>query len=583
MKIIIQIIIISGLFLTGAKLDARLFFIGSNPSLSKIAFPQDILLIKRSSISYTLGYQFLPYWGDVDNAVNKPNSSYASISEEITFPVELEDVHMSTFKKSGRVKMFRHSIKYNRIWTNRLSTMFTLTYKHMDMKSDASGTLPATDNEPDLEYVGFDYKSLRKSWLFYFESILSYKAGTVPLGLKLGFGYEEDNKPVSKFKSIAHGRYMESKRLLWGWSTVGCNHIFGYRHLRGDAWFKNSYTAGPTYQLDIQAGATFKRAKVGARYRLRIGKKDNYKWFPLFDYGDEALPEEQYVENFMGDYVKHKWSNESYEHIGRIYVNALLKKAKMGNINLLVFFAVDHFESKNVISEDSDFTNSSKEGFVNLVGELNPNVNIFLGRGVVIDAGMLCEFSWTGFKNMQDRWAGSIGARKETYSNSYVHIGDEPSWESFSHATEYFFDLGFEINIQAPLFKNKDHLLAVTLVFFNNNKFTFIDKRYGVNEEIFYDIKFVSNAQRKIEKEEIWLNTSITLFYKYKHFFLSFTYIEPIIYSLKQKEYIVGPMHCRLYTREKRMQTSIFESGNISPNPTMTGSEMLMISAGYQF
>ncbi len=573
------------IFFSLAPVQARLFFVGSNPYLSKTAFPQDISLIRSSFIAYTFGWQPLPFWGDIDDPVNKPDSSYASVKEEIEVTSIDGEPYRAKFSKDGRVHIFRHDITYHQKWNDRWSSMFSIIYKDMNMTSRAEGTLPAkTDDEQDFyEYILFENDITRNQDMMYGEIITSCRAGTVPLGLKLGFGYEKSAKPKSELRALAHGVYLESKRLLWGWSTAGCNHIFGYKHTTADAWFKNDYSTVSLYQVDVQLGMTFDRARVGARYRLRIGEKADHRWFPLLDFGDDPHPRDQFIENFAGGYVKQNWAHKSYQHIGRIYTNATWYRNDMVNCNLLVFFGVDSYTDTSVHSLDMEYSNNITESSLNVIGELNPNFNIFLNRGIVIDLGLLLEYSWTGYKNTMERWNSAYGGSRETYWDTTVYIGDEPVWEKFSHGEEHFFDAGWEVNARFPLFRNENHLVAFTTMLFQNNKFTFITKNYGKNYDIGHITEFYSDFKRKIERTEIWFNTSFSLFYKYRSFFIRLTYVEPIVYKLWETTRVVAPYHFTMYRHSRKMQTSVFDGGTISLAPAGGESEKLMIMVGYEF
>jgi len=151
----------------------------------------------------------------------------------------------------------------------------------------------------------------------------------------------------------------------------------------------------------------------------------------------------------------------------------------MANINSLFFFAFDLFRESDVLADNNSTIRNIWDTSRNFIAEINPNVNIFLGKRVIIDFGVLVEYSWTEFKNTYNRWVSSTGGYRKAYRSSSVRIGDEPSWERFSHAREQFFDTGWELNLQFPFFKAGNHLLAGGVVLFQNFKYTWTKKYFG--------------------------------------------------------------------------------------------------------
>ncbi|MCP4136958.1 MAG: hypothetical protein GY754_38680 [bacterium] len=569
-KRVLFIFIILTLF-TCLHAEARLFFIGSNPYLSKIAFPQDTLLIPSGFISYSLEYQSMPWWGDVDEPAKKPNNNYTSSSDSFTFANNSTDTQQSTFNKDGAVSVFKHTVDYLRYWSNGFNSMFSLNLKTMSMNSTASGNLRVTnDAGASLGYTSFDYELSNFSYMLYFESITSYKFGSVPVGLKLGFGREQFGDPESLLTANNYTvGALTSSRILWGWSTSGCKKIFGHSHINGDAWTQSDYSTGGVYQFDTQIGTTFELVKIGARYRYKTGVLDYYVW-------------DTPASHLSGEYVRQKWSKELTEHIGRVYGNVNFYKNRKLKLNTLFFFGIDDSTQGNVYSQDNSIDSGVKESFTNFIVEANPNVNINFGKMFYIDIAVLLEFSWTNFENTYEQWISSVGGRKEVYwktSGSFT-TGEEQSWNEFSYANEHFYDGGWEVDLSIPLYGDTRHKLVFGAMIFHNNKFTFVTKYYG--EPNTTDGSFTVTNKRYDEKIEMWVNSAVSLFYKYDEMFFRVTYIMPMVYNVTFSTKLVDSSETTLYESEKSMQTAVQESVAIS-HPTVQSSARLSFMVGYEF
>ncbi len=578
-KQIVGVMVLLFILLNVHRVDARLFFIGHNPHLSKIAFPQDIGLINYSFLMYAIGYEPLPFWGDVDNSVNKPNDDYTAT--EISISKSDAESGVQQFKTEGASYLFKHSLSYHISWSKKLKTMFSLYYNHIHMQSSASGNLPATNEDGSTGRLNFDYELSKLEWLTYLETIFAYRLGTIPVGLKIGIGYEGKEKPQSSLEATAQGTSLKSDRILWGWSTKGCNHIFGYKSVHGDAWYKNSYYTKALYQFDLQLGFTLPKLKFGSRYRYRKGLQHNYRWQASEDFGDDATYQQHFIENFSGSYEQSKWSDQNVEQVGRAYVNYTFFKNKIVKFNTLLFFAVDDYENVEVHKHDASIANDVKQSFTNYIIEFNPNMNLSFGRGIKIDMGILLEYAWTNFKNTYSRWNSYRGGEETTYWNSNVRVGDEPTWERFSFADEKFFDFGWETNVTTPVFKIGKHICALTTMLFANYKFTYMTKYYGENVDSGSSYSFDVNATRENYKREIWFNAAVSIFYKHNKLMVILTYVKPLVYALTKETRVRDKSGKSLYYKSVTMQTAVMDGGSVSKQMDVFGGNKITLRVGY--
>ena len=88
-KILAVLILLLSLWVS--EIDARVFLVGSNPSLTILAFPQDLLKFDSDNVFYSLSYERKPWWSDVDDppnkpvneSANRPNNTYLATGESV--------------------------------------------------------------------------------------------------------------------------------------------------------------------------------------------------------------------------------------------------------------------------------------------------------------------------------------------------------------------------------------------------------------------------------------------------------------------------------------------------------------------
>jgi hypothetical protein len=178
---------------------------------------------------------------------------------------------------------------------------------------------------------------------------------------------------------------------------------------------------------------------------------------------------------------------------------------------------------------------------------------------IKIDTAILFEYNYTKYENTYDWWNSQMGAVKTTYWNTSVYVGEEYYWENFSYAEENFWDLGWEIDASLPIYGSKDEVLSLLTMIMLNSKFTSMTKYYGINENTDNDVIFTVMNNRINKRREIWLNTTLSLFYKKGRIHYRFDFIEPLIYSKYTKTTVTDTTGKELYTNEKANQLAIQE------------------------
>ncbi len=562
---------------------SRLFFVGSNPYFSVMAFPQDVGFFKRDYVSYTMAYQSMPWWGDVDEPSNKPDDSYASSEEHITFAQYTNDTQSPTFNRSGYATVIKNTVRFVKNLKSGFNFMVDLIYKSRSLESSADGNMRVVKDDESISYIPFSYSSSSFGYDVHLISTFGYRIKGIPVGLKLGIGRQTFGEPSSHLSATVDGINVDSDRILWGWSTTGCNHIFGYHHTTADAWFLNDYSVGSVYQYDFQIGATLSAVKLGGRVRIKSGKLDSYVWHSVTNAGDSTNISLILKANFEGDYEKRKWAKDIYESEYRLYGNIRFVKTKYIGLNLLIFLGRSSYTAENVNSDNPDLSANQKEKLVNYTVEANPNVSINLGRGVIFESAVLLEFSKTKYENTYERWNPYIGGSKEVYWDTGPYIGDEVAWENFGYADEYFFDIGLDMSILIPVLKIRKHRLVAFVTLFHNHKHTRTTKYFGDNEVTETDIVYNVDYTRENKRFETWINSSLMLSYYYGEWFFRIMYVEPLVYQMDFSTEVLDSSGETLYYRERSMQTAVQETAKVSvhPDPSVMGGGMLLISVGH--
>ena len=125
----LRLLAIPTLFFFIGIVDARVFFTGSNPALSSIALPQDILLIPGGDkISSYTSWEGFPWWGDIDEPENRPYKKYTLTGEKTA-----ESEHYTSINKYDQ----RFSLSHRR--SERFRTSYQMSYEAQHLAANAKG------------------------------------------------------------------------------------------------------------------------------------------------------------------------------------------------------------------------------------------------------------------------------------------------------------------------------------------------------------------------------------------------------------------------------------------------------------
>jgi hypothetical protein len=496
--------------------QARLYFVGSNPIFSIIAYPQDLGLpyYNRRLAAYTVSYQNLPWWGNVGNPLLKPNDTYTSTEQDLTFDQE------SWFEQNGYRQIFDQKLEYWQPWTSDLRSLFSFHYTSQTLQNTAAGNLEYTD--PVTGYVPFSYSMLDTFSSYGLQAITSAVLFGYPVGAKLNYDADNTASVTSRLTATVDGRDITSGRFLWGWSTSPCNHIFDKHGINGDAWFLDSYALGPTTKFDAQIGLTLPNVKLGDHLRYTTSTLDQYSWTPV------DSPANTIEANFLGQYTRSNWLLASSLLTERLYANVTWHRQKEYALNTYFFLALDAMNVKNVLRSDRAVDSGSLGSVLSGAIEANPNINIYLTKDIIIDAAILAEACFTRYENTYSRWNATLGGSQKRFYDTGVYVGNEYAWENYSYADESFFDFGFETDIILPVFKTADSELTLFPDLMINSKFTYLTKSFGQND----DGGFAVQNRRQNFKREIWFNSSLSVLYRINRVNFRLDIIQPLLYAL---------------------------------------------------
>ncbi len=534
---------------------ARIFFVGSLPYLSITTFPQDVNKLKYNSVSLEFSYVVEPWWGDVDEPLNRPNASYSTTEENIVFGYNETTGEFYYFKKYG----YSYDSKWSLKWLGKLfggRNLFSVDLGYTKFIATSEGHVYGEDIETeDYSEVKYSYDLENEMTFFKVMAIHGRYLFGYPFGFKASFQVEDWGYPYSMLTGERDGVKFSSNRMLWGWSTSGCNHIFGLKHADADAWYQDYFSIGPVYRFDLQAGFTTERFRSGARYRKIWGLQKQYYWQPSDPNATDVL-----VSHFAGKYVENDWSRFLNEDIVRVYTNYNYGRNRFFKKNLLLIFIGDFKRNDGVYAENTALVNTVREAQNSYIVEVNPNYNFRIGP-LLMDLGILIEGAHVSYGNTYLSWNPVVGGLQRVYWNTKPHFGDEVFWESFSYANENFIDLGIDTVMAFPLFgvpkfagvsssgilsklsslipsmagrfRNSSLFLMVNLMV--NYKMTFQNKYYGENEVVDNEYRFVEHYVRKNFKREIWMNTFVSLVFTRKRWIFRFDFVEPLVYTIRQK------------------------------------------------
>lgn len=533
------------LLLVTGTLSARIFLVGSNPYLTIFAFPQDVFLTPGDyAYAYTV-YQSLPWWGDINNPENRPNADYLTVEGSIQ-----GNENGDSFEHKSSANEIVQRLGFARSLDERMKMRIDLDYTLKPMRSRASGTLYGRQNiETRLDY---EQKTTIHKW--YLKSLLGVRYGTIPLGMRIGFGVEHTAEPELDFTVTRHGTTHSIDRKLWAWSELQGQDIFGLDHPAGYAQYQNSYAFGPLYRFDAQVSATFPRLKIGTRFRYNFGSLEQWRWV-----SDTSVSEPDSIikSNFSGRYIEtvaKKISNRTV----RLYGNYTWIEREKFRFNTLALTRYTYVDSIGVLMRNDDAETGKKERSRTFVIQVNPNVSIYPWDLPMcyIDAAILCNYQHMSY-DFLDEHPVSGGGRLEGYANTRVHVGKDYPWHNFSYGKENFFELALDLNPVLPLYGNKKVAVAAGINMLLWTRFMWFNKYYGRTQNGEFNLE---NIRRNFDRET-WLHSALNLTVRVQPYTFRVEIGQPLIYSLLPRTRVYDADGETLLYEHRRESMWLSESG----------------------
>ncbi|URA10510.1 hypothetical protein [Thermospira aquatica] len=528
-----------------------MFFVGSHPALSIVAFPQDLTQWEKPFFAVGISYQSLPWWGDMDNPTNRPNEGYTSTEENIYFPPQ-EGEEQSYFQTYGTTHLVGVTVQSFSRPEKNLFLWGKLSYLPRFMVLSAEGNLRGETNT-EVHFIPFSYSASHLFNALSLEGIVASIYQGIPLGLKMGFSYENTGKIEHSFNATVNGTHISSERLLWGWTTVGCNHIFGYPHINGDAWFQNSYLTGPVWQWDIQAGISIPQIRFGNRFRLLGSLQQETTW--QMDTNATTLLET----NFSGNYTPSLYLYKTDGWLNRTYANVTWKDGGIWKLNTLFFLGLDSSLTIRVLSNDLASEGWGKTKNSGILIEVNPNVSIKPSKQMLMDLALLISGEWHRTEKRGSYYNPLMGTSRESWQNSTPVIGPEYSWEGFSYVDTTAFHLGVDMIFYLPLYGNKDRQIGLVLNVFENTQFSWLSKYYGTNRFTQQETSFDIVAIRSTFRREAWLHTMVGIQYRQPPYQVRCEFLSPLLYSLAASQKLQTAAGEKLYEAKKSQNWAVQE------------------------
>jgi hypothetical protein len=532
---------------------ARVFFSGSNPSMTVFAFPQDLWLMPPDYAFFQTTYQVQPWWGDIDQPDLRPSPTYLLTGEKIGV------------KGSGTY--FEHNANlYN--WKNiagvcnqlspTLKMRFDLEYTYMPMRAEAHGEAGA---------LTFDYKEGHSIQDIYLTTYAATFWRSIPLGFKLGFGRQAGTAPDLEWNINNSGTVSQAQRLMWAWSTLQGGGVLNVEHAHARG--QDNYTVGSQYHFDLQGAATLPRLKFGARLRYSMGKLDVYEW------------------NGPGDAIAGAYTNNLAKAISertvRAYGNYTWLEGAGYKFNTLALSRFTMNDSDAVSPMNSGISMGRKDHARTFVFQVNPNINLYPWKykNTFIDLALLCNYSYTRYSHMQPYWVDG-GGQKDGYVGSTVRLGEDYAWDDFSYARQHFFEIAFDANPCFPIYGDANQSLAANLSLLLWTRFKFTDKYYGQRVDPTSDVIFNVNNIRRNYDHEVWLNSVVNLIYRRASTMYRITVGQPLIYSLRPESRVYDAggqillsemVHENMWVSQAGMSLGFFISTPIKNVPLLRGTK----------
>ncbi|MCX7725762.1 MAG: hypothetical protein N2053_02810 [Chitinispirillaceae bacterium] len=511
---------------------------GSNPYFSTELFPQDLLLRSGSYLFYSPVYQNSPWWGDIDEPKNKPNSNndYTITGVEV-----VRDG--GSFKHSAAIHSITNNIGYAYSLKENFMLSGDIDYNFDIMGNNAEGNFTAyTEYYPEGATLPFSYSLTHLKNRLTGCGIAAFTIKDIPVGIKFKAGFDntlmlKKDLSFSKLAKNGDGSFTDSlivyrfkdddAKAMWGWSEAGCNHVFGLRGTQGDTWLQNEYSLGPIYNINLIGGITLNKIKGGIYFRNNWGHLKQYRWKS----SDVIVANDTVVSrNFIGRYVVDDMAKIKRTTETKVFGNLKWKEERFFSLN--TFASLEYIDSTegSALSSNLQAESSSKEKIRRVSLEFDPNL-LVTPREIMdyVNAALIIRYQYSRYSNTSNMWVG--GGTIRTYWNTSTPSGWEDVWESFSYANENSLDIGADFAAMFPLLKGINNL-SLHLRFFGDVRFTLQKKYYGENSNTNNIVNFIVENTRKNYWREIMFNTNIMLQYRRGPYMLQFYIIEPLLYSV---------------------------------------------------
>ena len=455
--------------------QSRVFFTGSNPVLSSIALPQDLLLIPGGDrISSFTAWQSFPWWGDIDQPEERPYKQYVLTGERTP-----ESEHYTSINE------FEERVSVSKWHREKLRTMYHLKYSAQHLSAKATGF----DESGAPTYTYSEKNAIRE---VNFKAMLATSFRSTPVGFSLGLGGVSTSSPKLDHRNYASdGSSTSSNRLQWGWPAGG-----------GEPYDQDEFAIGSLFKGDAQLAATLGNHKIGSHLRLYAGTLDDHIWDEDDqDYRIELKKIHNYTIRLYGLY---NWFR--------------MEKFRFNTTVLTRYTFVD---SVNV-QRDNPRSEIATEKAKTFVLQINPNVNIFPWKFPMtyIDAALLCNYQYTRYDyvmpNNDYHWS-SIGWEME-----------EMSWEQCSYFNENFFELALDVFASIPVFGMPGRSAGIVVSTLVWRRYKWKNKYFGAMDDGEFRI---DDVRRSLDKET-WLNLVLGLVYRQGRFMYRLEIGQPLIYSL---------------------------------------------------
>jgi hypothetical protein len=533
--------------------DARVFFAGSNPSMTVFAFPQDIWLMPADYFFFMTTWQKQPWWGDIDQPDLRPSPTYLLTGEKIGVKGS-----GSYFKHDANLYNWKNIVGLCREMSPTLKLRFDLDYTFMPMRAKAQG---------EAGSLAYDYKEGHSIQDVYLTSYLATFWRSIPVGFKFGMGRQASTEPDVDWTINNNGTTSQAQRIMWAWSTLQGSDVLGVDH--GNARTQDEYTAGSQYHFDLQGAATLPMQKFGGRLRYSTGKLDLYRW-----HGGGWDPGVQ--SNLNGAYTNDQ-SKAISERTIRVYSSNTWLQGDNWKFNTLALSRFTMNDSDAIAPENSSISQGRKDHARTFVLQVNPNVNLYPWKykNTFIDLAFLCNYSYSRFSHLQPYWV-SGGGQKEGYIGSTVQMGEDYAWDDYSYSRQHFFEIAFDANPCFPIYGDAHQSIAANLSLLIWTRFKLTNKFYGERVDPQSDVVFRVNNIRHNYEHETWLNSVVNLMYRRGPILYRFMIGQPLTYSLRPetrvydaegKTMLSEVVHENMWVSQAGMSLGFFVSAPIENVP----------------